>query len=189
MRSPRKRLVRRSPRKWLWKENNNNRPWEPIQCNKSEHNNHSNNAERWPCQLRVLGHDGNALGMNGAQVGILKQANKVSFRSFLKSKYRRALEMQIILEILSNLTNQALEWCLANQKVRRLLILAIVAVIKRKAWVSVFVLLVCNCNHRVLDLPRQFLDGIDGVSWCRPHLAWLSSLPLLPRSCVAPFLR
>jgi hypothetical protein len=62
--------------------------------------------------------------MNGAQVGILKQANKVSFGSFLKSKDRRALETQIILEILSDLTNQTLEWRLSNQKVRRLLILA-----------------------------------------------------------------
>jgi histone H3 len=72
--------------------------------------------------LNILGHDGNTLGVNGAQVGILKQANKVSFGGFLKSKDCRSLKAQIVLEILSNLTNQTLEGELANQKISRLLV-------------------------------------------------------------------
>ena len=48
-------------------------------------------------KLNVLGHDGDALGMNGAQVGILKQTNEVSFRSLLEGKYSRALESIILL--------------------------------------------------------------------------------------------
>jgi len=37
------------------------------------------------CQLDVLGHDGDTLGVDGAQVGILKETDKVSFRCFLES--------------------------------------------------------------------------------------------------------
>jgi hypothetical protein len=68
-------------------------------------------------QLNVLGHDGNTLGMNGAKVCIIKHANKVSLQSLLEGKYSCALEMQVAIEILSNLLYQTLEWCLANQKV------------------------------------------------------------------------
>lgn len=34
-------------------------------------------------QLDVLGHDGDTLGVDGAQVGVLKQADQVSLASFL----------------------------------------------------------------------------------------------------------
>jgi hypothetical protein len=36
------------------------------------------NGGRLPSKLNVLGHDGNMLGVNGAQVCILKHANKAS---------------------------------------------------------------------------------------------------------------
>ena len=80
------------------------------------------NGGRLPSKLNVLGHDGDALGVNGTQVGILKQANEVSFRCLLEGKYSRALETKVRLEILSNLSYQTLEWRLANQKVSRLLV-------------------------------------------------------------------
>jgi hypothetical protein len=41
------------------------------------------------------------LGMNGAQVCILKHANKVSLQSPLEGKHSCALEMQVAIEILS----------------------------------------------------------------------------------------
>lgn len=34
-------------------------------------------------QLNVLGHNGDTLGVNGAQVGVLKQADQVGLRGFL----------------------------------------------------------------------------------------------------------
>jgi hypothetical protein len=43
----------------------------------------------------VPGHDGDALCMNGTQVGVLKQSNEVSFWSLLEGKYSRALEMTV----------------------------------------------------------------------------------------------
>ena len=38
-------------------------------------------------KLNVLGHDGDSLGVNGAQVGIFKQTNQVSLASFLKGHH------------------------------------------------------------------------------------------------------
>ena len=85
-------------------------------------------ATNTACQLHVLGHDGNTLGMNGAQVRVFKHSNKVCFGSLLKGKDGSALETKFScilahhFRILSDLTNQALERSLANQKVRRLLV-------------------------------------------------------------------
>ena len=80
------------------------------------------NGGHLPSKDHVLGHDGDALHVNGTQVGVLKQSNEVSFRSLLEGKYSRALEMTVRLELLSNLSYQTLEWRLANQMVSQLLV-------------------------------------------------------------------
>jgi hypothetical protein len=80
------------------------------------------NGNQLPSKHHVPGHHGDMLCMNGAQVGVLKQSNKVSFQSLLEGKYSRALEMTVWLEILSNLSYQTLEWRLAKQRVSRLLV-------------------------------------------------------------------
>ena len=67
-------------------------------------------------QLNVLGHDGDALGVDGAQVGVFKQTNKVSLASFLKGHHSGALEAQIRLEILSDFSHKTLEGQLADQQ-------------------------------------------------------------------------
>ena len=67
-------------------------------------------------QLNVLGHDGDALGVDGAQVGVFKQTNKVSLASFLKSHHSGALKTQIGLEILSDFSHKTLEGQLADQQ-------------------------------------------------------------------------
>ena len=69
-----------------------------------------------PCELDVLGHDGNPLGMDGAEVGVLKETNKISLTGLLECHNSGALEAQISLEVLSNLTNQSLEGQLADQQ-------------------------------------------------------------------------
>ena len=68
-------------------------------------------------KLDILWHDGNTLGVNGTQVGILKQSYQVGLGSFLQGQDSGTLESQITLEILSNLTNQTLEGQLADQQV------------------------------------------------------------------------
>ena len=52
-------------------------------------------------QLNVLGHNGHALGVDGAQVGVFKQTDKISLACLLKSHHGRTLEAQVGLEVLS----------------------------------------------------------------------------------------
>ena len=73
-------------------------------------------------QLDVLWHDGDTLGMDGAQVGIFEKTNEVSLRSFLQSHDGRGLEAEISLEILSDLTDQTLERQLADEELGALLV-------------------------------------------------------------------
>ena len=67
-------------------------------------------------KLDVLGHDGDTFGMDSAQVGVFEKSNKVSFAGFLKGHHGTALETQVSLEILSDLTDKTLEGELSDQK-------------------------------------------------------------------------
>ena len=73
-------------------------------------------------QLDVLGHDGDPLGVDGAQVGVLEQTDQVSLAGLLKSHDSRALEAQIGLEVLGNFPDQTLERQLADQQLSGLLV-------------------------------------------------------------------
>ena len=75
-------------------------------------------------QLDVLRHDGHAFGVDGTQVGVLEQANKVGLRGFLECKHGRALESQVGLELLRDLANETLEGQLADEQVGALLVAA-----------------------------------------------------------------
>ena len=68
------------------------------------------------CKLDVLGHDGDSLGVDGAQVRVFKQTDEVRLAGLLKSHHGGALEAQVGLEVLSDLTDQALEGQLADQQ-------------------------------------------------------------------------
>ena len=59
--------------------------------------------------------------MDGAQVGVLEQTDQVSLAGLLKSHDGRALEAQIGLEVLSDLSNQTLEGQLVDQQLSELL--------------------------------------------------------------------
>ena len=45
-------------------------------------------------KLHVLGHDGDSLGVDGAQHSVLKQVHQEGFRSFLKTFQSQDLELQ-----------------------------------------------------------------------------------------------
>ena len=89
-------------------------------------------AEVWAClstlatdppgQLDVLGHDGDPLGMDGAQVGVLEEADKVGLTGLLEGHDGGALEPQVGLEVLGNLPHQALEGQLADEELGGLLV-------------------------------------------------------------------
>merc|ERR1719365_175778 len=75
-----------------------------------------------PSQLDILGHNGHPLGMDGTEVGVLKETHQVGLTGLLKGHHSRALEPQVSLEVLSNLTNKTLERKLADEQLCRLLI-------------------------------------------------------------------
>lgn len=73
-------------------------------------------------QLDVFGHNGDTFGVNGAQVGVFKEADQVGFAGFLQSHHGAALEAEISLEILGDFSNQALEGQLADEQLSALLV-------------------------------------------------------------------
>ena len=91
-------------------------------------------------QLDVLRHDRDALGVDGAQIGVLEEADQIGLRRllhgnklcFLGGRERRTthlqghdgrrLEAQVGLEVLRNLAHEALERQLADEQLRRLLV-------------------------------------------------------------------
>lgn len=95
-------------------------------------------------QLDVLGHDGDALGVDSAQVRVLKEADEVGLGRLLLGRFRKGLglgdvrhiranlegahscglEAQVCLDILCNLAHQALKRQLADQQLRALLVAA-----------------------------------------------------------------
>ena len=75
-------------------------------------------------QLDVLGHDGHALGVDGAQVGVLEEADEVGLGGLLEGQEGGGLEAQVGLEVLGDLTDEALEGQLADEQFGRLLVLA-----------------------------------------------------------------
>ena len=75
-----------------------------------------------PRQLDVLGHDGDPLGVDGAQVGVLEESDEVGLAGLLQGHDGRALETQVGLEILGNLANQTLEGQFPDEKFSALLV-------------------------------------------------------------------
>jgi len=73
-------------------------------------------------KLDILGHDGDTLSMDGAQVCVLKESNQVSLRGLLESHDSGGLESEVSLEVLGNLTDKTLEGQLADEKLSGLLV-------------------------------------------------------------------
>ena len=75
-----------------------------------------------PGQLDVLGHDGDTLGVDGAQVGVLKETDEVSLAGLLESHDGGGLEPEVSLEVLGDLSHQALEGQLADEELSGFLV-------------------------------------------------------------------
>ena len=73
-------------------------------------------------ELDVLGHDGDSLGVDGAQVGVLEESDEVGLRGLLEGHHCRRLEAEVGLEVLGDLPHQPLEGQLADEELRRLLV-------------------------------------------------------------------
>ena len=125
-------------------------------------------------KLDVLGHDGDALGMDGAKVGVLKETDEVGLSSLLESIEGGTLEAHVGLEVLSDLANEALEGQLANEELGRLLVLANLAKSDsaRAVAVRLFDTADGGCalasslggEHFARDLDSGFAGGLLGTS-------------------------
>ena len=73
-------------------------------------------------ELDVLGHDGDTLGVDGAQVGVLEESDEVGLAGLLQSHDGGRLEAEVSLEVLGDLSHQALEGELADEKLGGLLV-------------------------------------------------------------------
>ena len=60
--------------------------------------------------------------MDGAEVGVLEERDEVGLDGLLESADGGALEAEVALEVLCNLTNQTLERELADEELSRLLV-------------------------------------------------------------------
>ena len=60
--------------------------------------------------------------MDCAQVGVLEKTNEVGLGGFLQGKNGRSLETEVGLEVLGDLTDETLEWELADEELGGLLV-------------------------------------------------------------------
>ena len=97
-------------------------------------------------KLDVLGHDGDTLGVDGAEVGVLEEANEVGLRGLLERDDGRRLEAEVGLEVLRDLADEALEGELADQQLRGLLVAANLAESDRAGAVAVGLLDASSCR-------------------------------------------
>ena len=67
-------------------------------------------------ELHVLGHDGDALGVDGAEVGVLEKTNHVGLGGFLEGKDGRGLETELTAVVGGDLTDKSLEGELADEE-------------------------------------------------------------------------
>jgi len=73
-------------------------------------------------KLDILGLNGDTLGVDGAQVGVLEKRDEVSLNGFLEGTDGRGLEAEVGLEVLCDFTDQTLEGELSDQELGRLLV-------------------------------------------------------------------
>ena len=60
--------------------------------------------------------------MDGAQVGVFEESNEVGFRGFLKGEDGAALESELGFDVVSDFSDESLEWKFSDEEVSRLLV-------------------------------------------------------------------
>ena len=75
-----------------------------------------------PGELDVTGHDGDTLGVDGAQVGVLEESNEVGLGGLLEGQDGGGLEPEVGLEVLGDLPDEPLEWKLPDEELGGLLV-------------------------------------------------------------------
>ena len=72
-------------------------------------------------ELEVLWHDGDSLGVDGAEVGVFEESNEVGLGGFLEGEDGGRLESEVVLELRCDLTDESLEGKLSDEELGALL--------------------------------------------------------------------
>ena len=72
-------------------------------------------------ELHVLWHDGDSLGVDGAEVGVFEETDQVGLGGFLEGEDSGALETEVVLELSGDLTDESLEGELSDEELGGLL--------------------------------------------------------------------
>ena len=139
-----------------------------------------------PGQLDVLGHDGDTLGVDGAQVGVLEESDEVSLRGLLEGHDGGGLEPKVGLEVLGDLPDETLEGELPDEELGGLLVPPDLSEGDGTGAVPVGLLDSARRGRRLPgSLGGQLLPGglasggLTGGLLCTGH-GWLANLDWLP---------
>ena len=105
-------------------------------------------------ELDVAGHDGDALGVDGAEVGVLEEGDDVGLGGLLEGAEGVRLETTVGLEVLGDLADEALEGELADEQVCGALVAADLAEGD-------------GAETEGRGLLDALLHGALGLGWCR----------------------
>ena len=72
-------------------------------------------------ELDILWHDGDSLGVDGAEVGVFEETDEVSLSGLLEGEDGGALESEVVLELRSDLADESLEGELSDEELGGLL--------------------------------------------------------------------
>jgi len=72
-------------------------------------------------KLHVLGHDGNSLGVDGAEVSVLEETDHVGFGGFLESENSGGLETELVSVLRGDFSDESLEGELSDEELGGLL--------------------------------------------------------------------
>ena len=68
-------------------------------------------------ELEILGHNGDSLGVDGAEVGVFEERDEVGLGGFLEGEHCLALESHLLLVFGGDLTHQPLEGQFPDEQV------------------------------------------------------------------------
>ena len=75
-----------------------------------------------PGELHVSDHDGDSPGVDGAEVGVLEEADEVGLGGLLQGEEGGALESDLSLVLLGDVLDNSLEWELSDEEIGGLLV-------------------------------------------------------------------
>ena len=113
-------------------------------------------------KVHILLLNGDALGMDGAKVGVLEESDHVSLSGLLESEDGGGLESKISLEIVGNFSDESLEGEFSNEELSRFLESSDLSEGDGTGLESVGSLDTGGGNIRSLTLGRLVGNGLSG---------------------------